>query len=141
MRAVSSAAQTLPLYIHDGFNLEQYSAFISNRSDFVVQDTHSYFVFTPKDESEPASQHTSDVHRVVADSLAAASQLERRNLIVGEFSCALTEESLQNEPDPEGARREFCTGQRDIYQNLTAGWAFWGEYIRIFTVTFSCLTP
>ena len=127
MRAISPAAQAFPLYIHDGFNLEQFSWLISNRTDFVVEDHHSYFVFTPQDDSEPASQHTSDVRYSIADSLAAASYRNKRNLIIGEFSCALTDQSLEGEKDTEEARREFCTGQTDIYQNTTAGWAFWGK--------------
>ncbi|KAH9945964.1 glycoside hydrolase [Epithele typhae] len=125
MRAVSPAAECLPLYIHDGFDRDKFSEFVANRPDFVVEDTHSYFVFTPQDEAEPASQHTNDVHTSVADSLAAASQRARRNLIVGEFSCALTDDSLKNEPDKDAARRDFCTTQMEIYQNETAGWAFW----------------
>ncbi|KAH9857066.1 glycoside hydrolase [Lenzites betulinus] len=125
MRQVSPAAQALPLYIHDGFNLEQYSDFVANRSDFVVQDHHSYFVFTPTDAAEPASQHTKDIQGSMSDSLGAASDRQRRNLVVDEFSCALTEQSLADESDPDTARRTFCTGQMEIYQNETAGWAFW----------------
>ncbi|KAH9901105.1 glycoside hydrolase [Cubamyces lactineus] len=125
MRQVSPAAQAFPLYIHDGFDLEQYSAFVANRSDFVVQDHHSYFVFTPSDEAEPASQHTEDIRGSIYDALQGASDRQRRNLVVDEFSCALTDQSLAGETDPDQARREFCQGQMDIYQNVTAGWAFW----------------
>ena len=116
----------LPLYIHDGFDLERFSAFVASRSDFVVQDHHSYFVFTPSDASEPASGHTSDVQGGIADSLRQASVQERRNLVVDEFSCALTDGSLQDEPDPDQARQDFCTGQIGMYANATAGWSFWG---------------
>ncbi|KAI0362308.1 glycoside hydrolase [Trametes cingulata] len=125
MRAVDPAAETFPLYVHDGFDLDQYSQFVANRPDFVVQDHHSYFVFTPTDETEPASQHTKDVHSFIADSLAAASARQRRNLVVDEFSCALTYQSLAGEAHPDQARKAFCEGQMEIYQNETAGWAFW----------------
>ncbi|KAI0780754.1 glycoside hydrolase [Trametes elegans] len=125
MRQVSPTAQSFPFYIHDGFNLDQYSEFVANRSDFVVQDHHSYFVFTSSDAVEPASQHTKDVQSSVTNSLAAASDRQRRNLVVDEFSCALTAQSLAEEEDPDGARRAFCEGQMELYQNETAGWAFW----------------
>lgn len=119
----------IPLYLHDGFDLERFSNYIANRKDFVVQDHHSYFVFTPSDASEPASQHLSDVQGGIADSLRQASLAERRNLVVDEFSCALTDESLQDEADPDQARMDFCTGQIGIYTNTTAGWSFWGKFI------------
>ncbi|KAI0372834.1 glycoside hydrolase [Pilatotrama ljubarskyi] len=125
MRQVNTAAKNLALYVHDGFDLDQYSDFVANRSDFVVLDHHSYFVFTSADETEPASQHTKDVQGPIAASLAAASARQRRNLVVDEFSCALTYQSLAGEPHTDQARKEFCQGQMEIYHNETAGWAFW----------------
>ncbi|KAJ3010169.1 hypothetical protein NUW54_g2568 [Trametes sanguinea] len=125
MRQISLASETFPLYIHDGFNLAQYSDFVANRSDFVVLDHHSYFVFTPGDVAEPASEHTKDIRGSISDALAAASSSQRRNLVIDEFSCALTDQSLAGETSPDQARQDFCQGQMDIYQNLTAGWAFW----------------
>ena len=86
MRQADPAAASLPLYIHDGFDLDRFSAFVANRTDFVVQDHHSYFVFTPPDEAEPASQHTSDIYGDIAQSLADASARQQRNLVVDEFS-------------------------------------------------------
>ncbi len=129
MRAVYPNSTTFPLYLHDGFKLDRFSNYLANRTDFVVQDHHSYFVFTPQDESEPAAQHTSDVETNIADSLQAASDRLRRNLVIDEFSCALTDDSLKDEDDPEEARREFCTGQMQVYANATAGWAFWCKFI------------
>jgi glucan 1,3-beta-glucosidase len=118
----------LPLYLHDGFDLERFSAFVANRPDFVVLDHHSYFVFTPADANEPASSHTTDIEGSIADSLRQASDQARRNVVVDEFSCALTDESLQGETDSDQARQDFCTGQVEIYANTTAGWSFWGKF-------------
>lgn len=126
MRQISPVAAGFPLYIHDGFNLEQFSAYVGNRTDFVVEDHHSYFVFTPQDDAEPADQHTSDVEGSIADSFIAASQQERGNLVIDEFSCALTDQSLQGD-NADQARQAFCTAQVETYANTTAGWAFWGE--------------
>ncbi|KAI0692384.1 glycoside hydrolase [Cytidiella melzeri] len=125
MRAVYPNATSFPLYLHDGFDLDRFSEYVAQRSDFVVQDHHSYFVFTPQDDSEPAAQHTSDVEGDIAEYLQTASNRQRRNLVIDEFSCALTDESLKDEVDPDEARREFCTGQMEVYANTSAGWAFW----------------
>ncbi|KAI0341792.1 glycoside hydrolase [Trametopsis cervina] len=125
MRTIYPNATNFPLYLHDGFDLERFSSFVSQRSDFVVQDHHSYFVYTPQDSSEPASQHTSDVEGDISGALQMASNRQRRNLVIDEFSCALTYDSLKGEDDQDEARRQFCTGQMEVYANATAGWAFW----------------
>ncbi|KAI0053996.1 glycoside hydrolase family 5 protein [Auriscalpium vulgare] len=125
MRQSSSEASSFPLYLHDGFDLNRFSEFIAARTDFVVQDYHSYYVFTPSDDAESAHGHTADIEGSIAGSLAKASKAERRNLVIDEWSCALTSESLSQESDPEESRRQFCTGQMDVYTNVSAGWAFW----------------
>ena len=129
MRQTSPTAAAFPIYLHDAFDLQRFSDFIANRTDFVVQDHHSYFVFTPSDDEEPATEHTSDIKGAIAGSLAKASAQQRRNLVVDEWSCALTAESLLHESDPDGARRDFCTGQMTVYANDTAGWGFWCAYL------------
>ena len=125
MREVSEEAASFPLYIHDGFNLNHYSDYISNRTDFVVEDHHSYFVFIAEDMSEPASQHIDDIRGKIAQSYSAASSKERRNLVIDEWSAALTNDSLGFEIDPVQARRDFCSAQIDVYTNTSAGWGFW----------------
>ena len=134
MRQRSSSVPSLPLYIHDGFNLQKYSTYLSNRSDFVVEDHHSYFVFTPADESEPAAQHTSDVKGSVSDDLGAADWKDRDNLVIGEWSCALTAQSLSTQSNPDEARRQFCTTQMAVYTNMSAGWSFWCELYPLFSL-------
>ncbi|KAF5386918.1 hypothetical protein D9615_001922 [Tricholomella constricta] len=124
-QAPTPAAASFPLYVHNGFDLGRCTDYVANRTDFVVQDHHSYFVFTPSDEAEPASGHTSDIQGPISDTLARESAKQRRNLVVDEWSCALTPESIANEPDKEAARRDFCRGQMDVYADTTAGWSFW----------------
>ncbi|KAJ7172603.1 glycoside hydrolase [Mycena filopes] len=123
MRRVPGAS-SFPIYVHDAFNLTEFSNFVSQRSDFIVQDHHSYFVFSPEDEQKSASQHTKDIETSLSDSLALASA-EGRNLIIGEWSCALTPQSLSNEPDQDAARENFCKAQLDVYTTTTTGWSFW----------------
>ncbi|KAJ7632503.1 glycoside hydrolase superfamily [Roridomyces roridus] len=125
MRQTSTCAQTFPLYIHDAFVLEQYSDYVGNRTDFVVQDHHSYFAFTQDDESKSVSQLTEEVATSVADSLDTASAKQRDNLIVGEWSGALTPHSLSLEQDPDEAQRNFSATQMKEYSRTTAGWIFW----------------
>lgn len=128
-QAPTPAALSLPLYVHDGFDLQRFSDYVANRTDFVVQDHHSYFVFTPSDEREPASQHTIDIQGPISDMLAGASQKQRRNLVVDEWSCALTPQSISQEPNKDQARKDFGKGQMDVYTNTTAGWSFWCKYM------------
>jgi hypothetical protein len=49
------------------------------------------------------------------------------NFIIGEWSCALTDDSLSGEPDPVSARRQFCEIQEQTYRDVSAGSAFWSE--------------
>ena len=128
MRETTPAAAQFPIYVHNGFDLERFTDYVASRTDFVVQDHHSYFVFTPSDDAEPAAQHTSDIHGPVMDTLAKASEKQHRNLVIDEWSCALTPKSIANEPDKPQARKNFCTGQLDAYTNTTAGWSFWCTY-------------
>lgn len=125
MRQVSPEAANLPLYIHDGFNLQQFSQFIASRKDFVVEDHHSYFVFDANDTSNSAALDTKEVDTSILNQLSAASKQERRNLVVGEWSCALSQQSMAGQKDPQQSREEFCTGQEVAYANSTAGWFFW----------------
>jgi glucan 1,3-beta-glucosidase len=125
MRQASPEAEDFPLYIHDGFNLEQYSDFISARKDFVVEDHHSYFVFDGNGTSNTAAENTKEVDGSVSGELASASKNERRNFVVGEWSCALSPDSLNKAEDAQDARQQFCEGQEQVYTNTSAGWYYW----------------
>ena len=126
MREASPYGSTFPLYLHDGFNLWKFSDFVHKRQDFVVQDYHSYYVFTPSDASTPASKHSENVENGISQMLIGASGNQRRNRGIDEWSCALTTQSLSSERDPGEARKRFCTGQMGVYATAAAGWSFWG---------------
>ncbi|KAG8744504.1 Glucan 1,3-beta-glucosidase 3 [Ceratobasidium sp. 414] len=125
LRKLSPEAAKFPFYIHDGFNLERFTKFVGGRKDFVVQDHHSYFVFTPSDASTSAKDHTSNVNAGINSALASASERARHNLVIDEWSCALTPQSLSSEKKQLAARKSFCTSQANIYLRETAGWSFW----------------
>ncbi|KZT26278.1 glycoside hydrolase family 5 protein [Neolentinus lepideus HHB14362 ss-1] len=125
MRQVSPQAVRFPLYIHDGFDLDRFSRYVANRSDFVVQDHHSYFVFSSPDIAESASQHAADVQSSILTDLQNAAVVSHRNLVVDEWSCALAPQSLAQESDKSGAQQRFCADQAMIYSDVIAGWSFW----------------
>ncbi|KAJ3887351.1 glycoside hydrolase superfamily [Lentinula edodes] len=115
-----------PVYLHDAFDLDRFKDYVSAKvPDFSIQDHHSYYVYTPQDDVEPAENHTTDVQTTVTSQLASANDTLPHNLIIGEWSCALTPDSLKNESDPQQARRDFCTAQYVAYTRDTPGNSFW----------------
>ncbi|KAK0567076.1 Glucan 1,3-beta-glucosidase 3 [Tilletia horrida] len=125
MRNASSYAATVPLYFHDAFKLEKGAKFVANRTDFVVQDHHSYYVYTPSDIALSAKAHIRQISGRISDWMSGQSDIARRNLIVGEWSCALAQNSKDQSSDPEGDQRRFCEAQKDVYAATSAGWTFW----------------
>lgn len=90
----------------------------------------SDYVFTPEDVMEPASSHTLDVSPVgwVGQQLMEAGMNLNGNFIIGEWSCALSDTSLQGEIDPTSARRQFCEEQAETYRDVGGGAHFWSEW-------------
>ncbi|SPO21710.1 related to Glucan 1,3-beta-glucosidase precursor [Ustilago trichophora] len=125
MRAASPYAKTIPLYFHDAFVLEKGAAFVSKRSDFVISDHHAYYVYTPSDQALSAQGHISKLDGSIFNQFAQQSSVARRNLIVGEWSCALAWSSIQNSKNPDKDQTEFCQTQQDIWQTTGSGWTFW----------------
>lgn len=88
-----------------------------------------YFVYTASDEAESATSHAHDVNTTIFAQLNITSLSERGNLVVDEWSCALTSKSLSEVSNPSSAQQDFCTGQMDVYAETGAGWAFWSYYL------------
>ncbi|KAJ1033383.1 hypothetical protein NDA13_001375 [Ustilago tritici] len=125
MRAASPYAKTIPLYFHDAFVLEKGAAFVSKRQDFVISDHHAYYVYTPSDQALSAQGHISKLDSSISNQFEQQSSIARRNLIVGEWSCALAWSSIQNSKSPVQNQTEFCQTQQDIWQSKGSGWTFW----------------
>ena len=125
MRAASPYAATVPLYFHDAFVLGKGAKFVSQRSDFVVQDHHSYYVYTASDLSQSAQGHTQAITGSIESDMQVKSATARRNLIIGEWSCALAPSSLGQSSNPTKDQAAFCAAQNQVYSNVTAGWTFW----------------
>lgn len=124
-KANNPQAKTFPLFFHDAFDLNMGAEFIKGRSDFVVQDNHMYYVHSAADQRTSASSHTSHIEGTVHKNLVASSRMARNNLIVGEWSCALAESSLQGARNAHNSQQTFCDAQSQIYQESTGGWSFW----------------
>jgi aryl-phospho-beta-D-glucosidase BglC (GH1 family) len=122
MRAVSSS---IPLYFHDAFNGAQGAAFVANRTDFIVQDHHSYYVYTPSDTAKSAKDHITDVNGSIKDRYDSQSATARRNLVQGEWSCALAPKSLSQAVNQTFAQMNFCTDQEAVYRETSSGFMFW----------------
>ncbi|WFD34571.1 hypothetical protein MCUN1_001412 [Malassezia cuniculi] len=125
MRKVNSHAESLPLYFHDAFMTEKGAAFAGNRTDFVVQDMHSYFVFTNSDRSTSAQKHTTNIEGSYQKSLQKLAKTARGNFIIGEWSCALNPQSLTSSSDKTKSTAEFCQAQVESYGKAAAGYFFW----------------
>ncbi|PWN48295.1 glycoside hydrolase [Violaceomyces palustris] len=125
IRSINKYTATVPLYFHDAFNLKKGAQFVANRSDFVVQDHHSYYVYTPDDIATSAQGHVSQIKGTILNEMNAQSSVARRNLIVGEWSCALSSLSLAQSSNPTKDQTDFCTSQAQVWQESTAGFSFW----------------
>ncbi|EPQ28427.1 uncharacterized protein PFL1_04253 [Pseudozyma flocculosa PF-1] len=132
MRKSSPYAATVPLYFHDAFVLNKGANFVSKRPDFVVSDHHSYYVYTDSDQGTSAQGHISQLDGEITGEFEAASAKARRNLIVGEWSCALADSSLKGikGADRDAAQRDFCEAQRNVWETTTAGWTFWSKRLQ-----------
>lgn len=125
MRIASDSSATVPLYFHDAFNLNKGASFVSKRSDFVVQDHHSYYVYTAADTKLSAKGHTKAINGQIQQWMATESDVARRNLVVGEWSCALNPASLTKSTNKSKDQRDFCNAQLDVYGDTASGYMFW----------------
>lgn len=125
MRQSSKYAQTIPLYFHDAFDLSTGAQFTAARNDFIVQDNHAYFVYTAADTAESAQGHTSDISGSYLTNLQKQSAIGRRNLVIGEWSCALAPSSLASSTDKDADQKAYCLAQQNTYANASSGYFFW----------------
>ncbi|KAG9002723.1 Glucan 1,3-beta-glucosidase 3 [Tulasnella sp. 427] len=124
MRKVDGA-ERFPLYLRDGFNINQYSKWVGERDDFSVVDHHSYFVFTDSDRSRSVTSLTSMIKSDISSSISSNTETARGNLVTDEWGCALADSSTQDVSDLDKATQAYCQGQENVYRNAAAGYAFW----------------
>jgi len=134
LRTLSSLHPLSPLYIterrdkllyHDAFQLKKGAAFVAGRTDFAVQDHHSYYVYTSADTSLSAKGHITAITGSIRNKMTKQSSIARRNTIVGEWSCALAPSSLASSKNKSRDQFNFCNDQEEVYRETEAGWTFW----------------
>ena len=74
-----------------------------------------------------ASEHITNINGPIGDELKSSGKRLNDNLVIDEWSCALTSDSLQAESDPQGAQSTFCRTQMDVYSQVGGGWSFWSK--------------
>jgi glucan 1,3-beta-glucosidase len=98
-------------------------------ASFSPNQAFADYVFTPYDNSESATSHTTDLSLAgsVGSALMGAGMGLNGNFIIGEWSCALSDESLSGEENPISSRRQFCEVQEQTYRDVGSGAAFWSK--------------
>ncbi|TKA81583.1 hypothetical protein B0A49_00355 [Cryomyces minteri] len=134
---IAKIDDTLPLYISDAWNLGQALSYtngknrlINGAANPIIIDTHLYWAFTDADKAKTPQQIISEVS-------AKLSELDGKDgsvvdhgaaqVIVGEYSCVLTEDSWTkaNGADKSQLVVGFGQAQSQRYQQRAGGSYFW----------------
>lgn len=128
---------TIPLYISDAWNLGAAVGYTNGKNSLhagranpIVIDTHLYWAFSDDDKKKNPSQ-------IANEARSKLSELDGRDgnvvdngaaqVVVGEYSCVLTEDSWAKAAaqEKENLVREFGQAQTQRYQQRTGGSFFW----------------
>ncbi|KAJ4361821.1 Glucan 1,3-beta-glucosidase 3 [Neocucurbitaria cava] len=136
--AISAMDASIPVIISDGWNLNQAinyslqtnSVNINQPKSPVVIDTHYYWAFTDDDKRKSPQQITSEVGTKLTELDGKEGSVIDRGavqVIVGEYSCVLTEDSWAK---ADGTPRDelvnqFGQAQSTRYQQRAGGSFFW----------------
>ncbi|EPY53931.1 glucan 1,3-beta-glucosidase Exg3 [Schizosaccharomyces cryophilus OY26] len=112
----------LPTYIGDGWDKDHWVNWVNEHENdgFYVVDHHSYFCFGGDLMNQSPKTITSKLN-----SGEEYGKTKLSNLIVGEWSCVLTEESWQQTKLHQYRRKQFGKAQVSQYLNNTGGCDFW----------------
>lgn len=115
----------VPLYIGDNWNMAYWTSWAGQRSEFCVVDHHYYYCFTQNDLALSPRQHIDRLKN--SNELAKCSQKARGNIVIGEWSLAMSAESKQRARpnERESAQRDFGHSQLDKYTVNSGGSFFW----------------
>ncbi|KAH3909200.1 hypothetical protein HBH56_161430 [Parastagonospora nodorum] len=136
--AISAVDSSIPVIISDGWNLNKSikyslgknSVYAKQPTAPVVIDTHYYWAFTDEDKKKSPQEVTSEVYSKL-DELDGkeGSVIDRgaSQVIVGEYSCVLVEESWKrcNETSKEECVTKFGQTQSKRWQDRAGGSFFW----------------
>ena len=137
INAISQIAPDIPVYISDGWNLGtavQYALrknnpFIRRHRCPIIIDTHLYWAYSDADKNRSPGEIISDVAIRLWELDGAEGDVVNRGavqVIVGEYSCCLSEESwCKCDPHRDEMRRQFGRAQCKKYQERAGGAFFW----------------
>ncbi|KAF1843103.1 glycoside hydrolase family 5 protein [Cucurbitaria berberidis CBS 394.84] len=136
--AISDIDASIPIFISDGWNfrkaidytLQKNSVNVDQPTSPVVIDTHYYWAFTDDDKKKSPQQVIWEVHTKLAElDGKEGSVLDRGavQVIVGEYSCVLTEDSWAKSggTPKEELVEQFGEAQSKRYQQRAGGSFFW----------------
>ncbi|KAF2020604.1 glycoside hydrolase family 5 protein [Aaosphaeria arxii CBS 175.79] len=136
--AISIINPNIPVAISDGWNLgraveyslKKNSAYPSKPTCPVVIDTHYYWAFSDEDKQKSPQQIISEVNNKLAELDGREGSVVDRGavqVIVGEYSCVLTEDSWAKSGDAPKSElvKQFGQAQSQRYQARSGGAFFW----------------
>ncbi|KAF2114509.1 glycoside hydrolase superfamily [Lophiotrema nucula] len=135
---ISTIDNTIPVIISDGWNLNkavEYSlkknhAYPDKPTAPVIIDTHYYWAFSGEDKSKSPQQVVKDVDTKLRELDAKEGSVIDRGavqVIVGEYSCVLSEDSWEKRGDAqkEDLVKQFGNAQTKRWQLRAGGAFFW----------------
>lgn len=127
LRAIREVNPDIPVVISDGWDPSGWIDFLRHKEMKlgkgktlgVELDTHVYRCFSDADKSKAANQHADEAADAVPDAADA-------DLIVGEYSCVLDEQSWKHGGDRHEIVKRFGNKQMDgFHRTARAGVYFW----------------
>lgn len=136
--AISAVDPSIPVIISDGWDLPRAinytlgknSVYAQKPTAPIVVDTHYYWAFTDDDKKKSPQEVTAEVSTKLRDLDGKDGSVNDRGavqVIVGEYSCVLTEDSWAkcNEKSKEECVANFGHAQSKRYQERAGGSFFW----------------
>ncbi|PZC88792.1 glucan 1,3-beta-glucosidase [Pyrenophora tritici-repentis] len=135
--AVSAIDPSLPIVISDGWNLTeaidwslQKNSIYAHPQCPVIVDTHYYWAFTKEDKAKTPQQIIQEAGTKLGQLDGKEGSVNDRGavqVIVGEYSCVMTEDSWARGGDvpKEELVRQFGQAQSHRYQQRAGGSFFW----------------
>jgi len=135
---IGGVDSSIPIYISDAWNFSQCVGYVNGKNSLqagknanpVVIDTHLYWAFTDEDKRK----HPSQISREASTKLSeldghegAVTDNKAVGVVIGEYSCVMTEDSWSKAGgnEKEGLVREFGQSQSKRYQSRAGGSFFW----------------
>ncbi len=133
--AIGRVDVSIPLYISDGWDLSTAMAWCRDLNkrgagNPIGVDTHRYYTFTDKDKSQSPGQiiervrsELDEVHVGLGDATDAGAV----QVIVGEWSCCMTEDSWAKagSADKDDLVRQFGKAETEQWRDKAGGAFFW----------------